>query len=131
MRFVKMHGLGNDFVMLESAELGRVVADCQHSLGKSFGKEDLKAFCATLTKSICDRHIGIGGDGIIVAIKVAGLASDKSAYGVALSDLIATYPSWQDCQVAWIYINSDGSFSEMCGNGMRCLGRFISLVSMA
>jgi diaminopimelate epimerase len=56
-----------------------------------------------LAKKLCDRHFGIGGDGIIVSCT----AEDPEA------------------DLKWIYINSDGSFGEMCGNGMRCFARYV------
>jgi len=51
-------------------------------------------------KFICDRRIGIGADGLILMEK-----SEKA-----------------DCFMN--YINSDGTFAEMCGNGIRCLAKF-------
>lgn len=85
--FVKMQGLGNDFVMLKSADLPTV------ELG----------FLSRLAKTVCDRHFGIGGDGLIVAAPPT-----KSGF---------------DSQ--FIYFNSDGSQAEMCGNGIRCFAKFV------
>jgi diaminopimelate epimerase len=81
MRFTKMHGVGNDFIILDPGEAaGRDLPD--------------------LARRICDRHFGVGADGILIP--------DPSD----VADL------------KMIYLNSDGSPSEMCGNGIRCLARY-------
>jgi diaminopimelate epimerase len=81
MHFTKMHGAGNDFIILDPGEVEGL---------------DLP----TLTRRVCDRYFGVGADGILVpaASEVADLNM--------------------------IYLNSDGSPSEMCGNGIRCLARY-------
>ncbi len=81
MRFTKMHGVGNDFVILESDEV------------TDLGLPDL-------ARKACDRHFGVGADGI----------------------LIPAHSEVADLKM--IYFNSDGSSSEMCGNGIRCLARY-------
>ena len=81
MRFTKMHGVGNDFIIFDPAEVAGM---------------DLP----TLARKACDRHFGVGADGILVA--------DPSE----VADL------------KMVYFNSDGSPSEMCGNGIRCLARY-------
>ncbi|MGH3144798.1 MAG: diaminopimelate epimerase [Rubrobacter sp.] len=81
MRFTKMHGCGNDFLIFDPSE----VED-----------EDLSA----LARRACDRHFGVGANGILVP------APSKVA------------------DLEMIYYNSDGSSSEMCGNGLRCLARY-------
>ena len=82
MDFVKMHGQGNDFVLLDRFSL---------QLEEEYG---------SLAQWLCDRHKGVGGDGLLVL-----LPSDKA-----------------DVQMR--IFNSDGSEPEMCGNGIRCLARF-------
>ena len=82
MRFTKMHGIGNDFILLDGFERG--ITD----------PEGLAAW-------LCDRHFGIGADGLILAL-----------------------PSSQ-ADARMRIINSDGSEAEMCGNGLRCLGKFL------
>jgi diaminopimelate epimerase len=81
MRFTKMHGVGNDFIILDPGE----VADVS---------------LPDLARRICDRHFGVGADGILVP-GPSGTADLKM-----------------------VYFNSDGSTSEMCGNGIRCLARY-------
>ena len=83
--FVKMQGLGNDFVLMDDRE----------------GKIRERISCADLAKKLCDRHFGIGGDGIILAGKS------------------------EDHDIEFIIFNSDGSEAQMCGNGMRCFAKFL------
>src|SRR5829696_238324 len=81
MRFTKMHGCGNDFLIFDPSEVEGI---------------DLPA----LARAACDRHFGVGADGILVPASSA------------VADL------------EMVYLNSDGSPSEMCGNGIRCLARY-------
>jgi diaminopimelate epimerase len=77
-KFTKMHGMGNDFVVFEgSLELS-----------------------TTQIKKLCDRHIGVGADAIIL---VTGLSGN---------------------QIRMQYWNADGSKAEMCGNGLRCSAHY-------
>jgi diaminopimelate epimerase len=82
MRFTKMHGAGNDFIIFDPGEVE-------------------VAKLPDLTRRVCDRHFGVGADGILVP---------------APSDV---------ADLKMIYLNSDGSLSEMCGNGLRCLARYV------
>lgn len=82
MIFTKMHGLGNDYVCINCFR-ERV--------------EDPPGFARTL----CDRHYGIGADGLILIC-----------------------PSKVSDFKMGIY-NSDGSVAGMCGNGIRCLGKYV------
>ena len=93
--FTKMHGLGNDFVMLTHQDVpGTVLSD--------------KQALSDLAKTLCDRHFGIGADGLIVAAPPTTNSADGKPY-----------------DIRFIYINSDGSWAEMCGNGIRCFARFV------
>jgi diaminopimelate epimerase len=80
MEFVKLHGTGNDFVVIDARSADR----------------DWVA----LARAICDRHFGVGADGLILA--AASQAAD----------------------VRMRIFNADGSEAEMSGNGMRCLVKF-------
>jgi diaminopimelate epimerase len=86
--FTKMHGLGNDFIMLK---------------GETLPSLDLK-FLSNLAKAVCDRHFGIGGDGLIINAP----PTDATQF-----------------DVQFLYFNSDGSQAEMCGNGIRCFALFL------
>ena len=80
MNFAKLHGTGNDFIMVDARDLDR----------------DWSA----LARAVCDRHFGVGADGLILAAP-----SDRAA-------------------VLMRIFNADGSEAEMSGNGMRCLVKF-------
>lgn len=83
MKFTKMHGIGNDFVVVN----GFIYKDIPDP--------------GALSEKICDRHFGVGADGLIWMV-----------------------PS--DCADARMRIfNSDGSEPEMCGNGLRCAAQFL------
>ena len=81
MRFTKMHGVGNDFIVFDPGEVAGL---------------DLPA----LARKACDRHFGVGADGVLVP-----------------------EPS-EVADLRMVYFNADGSPSEMCGNGLRCLARY-------
>lgn len=89
MPFEKMHGLGNDFVLVNASHLPERT------------NEDYEI---DLTRRICDRHRGIGADGLIIIDQV------KNS-----SEAIRS----------WRYYNADGSIAEMCGNGIRCAAKYI------
>ena len=82
LKFTKMQGLGNDFVCVDYEQVN---------------KYSLNIFA----KYICDRHFGIGADGVILYSK------SKIA----------------DCKMR--IFNSDGTEAGMCGNGIRCLARLM------
>lgn len=84
LQFVKMNGAGNDFILLDN-RAGTI----------SLAPEQVVR--------LCDRHRGIGADGVMLLI--------PSRTGRA---------DW-----AWDFFNSDGSVAEMCGNGARCFARFV------
>lgn len=85
MDFVKLHGTGNDFIVVDARASERASA------------RDWSRFAV----AICDRHFGVGGDGLI-------LAAPSSKAGVRMR-----------------IFNADGSEAEMSGNGMRCLVKFV------
>lgn len=82
VKFQKMHGLGNDFVLFDEID-------------------PLKYDLTSLAIRICDRHQGIGADGIILIL-----------------------PS-EIADVKMRIINSDGSEANMCGNGIRCFAKYV------
>jgi len=84
IRFSKIQGIGNDFVMIDA-------------LRETALPDDLPAFARMVT----DRRRGIGGDGLILLE-----AGAKAPFRMRM-------------------FNPDGSESEMCGNGIRCLARMI------
>jgi diaminopimelate epimerase len=82
LHFYKMNGAGNDFIVVDNRELD-IALD-----------EDIIA-------ALCDRHRGVGADG-----------------------LLAVEPSQNGADFRFRYYNADGGEAEMCGNGARCFGRF-------
>jgi len=88
MHFRKMHGCGNDFVVLQASALGSIV--------------DQPQVLHDFVRRICDRHYGIGADGL--------LAWESHADAAGL-------------HIRMHYWNADGSRAEMCGNGARCVVR--------
>ena len=81
MRFTKMHGAGNDYVLMDA--------------------RDLEEDWATLARAMCDRHMGVGADGMLLVL-----------------------PS-NEANVRMRMLNPDGSEAEMCGNGIRCLAKYV------
>ncbi len=77
-----MNGAGNDFVVIDNRDL-------KTNLPKE------------LIAALCDRHRGIGADG-----------------------LLAVEPAEDGADYKFRYYNADGGEAEMCGNGARCFGRF-------
>jgi diaminopimelate epimerase len=96
INFTKGHGTGNDFVLFLDPE----------------GEINLSA--AQIAK-ICDRHFGIGADGLIRVIKSTALPE-----GAAVLD--------EEPNATWFmdYYNADGSTAEMCGNGTRVFARYLT-----
>lgn len=84
LEFTKMNGAGNDFVLLDNRA------------------QKLKLARDQIVR-LCDRHRGVGADGLILLVPCASGRAD-----------------W-----AWQFYNSDGSTGEMCGNGARCFARFV------
>ncbi len=82
IRFYKYQGTGNDFVILDNRN---------GSYNKLTGDQ---------VKKICDRHFGIGADGLM-------LMNEKNGYDFEM-----------------VYYNADGNLSSLCGNGGRCLVKF-------
>jgi diaminopimelate epimerase len=85
LEFAKYQGLGNDFILVDNRD---------SSTPKVTPEQAIK---------LCDRHFGIGGDGVIFALP----GQDGTDYTMRI-------------------FNSDGSEPEMCGNGIRCMARFIA-----
>lgn len=82
MNFTKMQGLGNDFIVFA-------------------GGTELPANASDLALKLCDRHFGIGADGLVYL-----LPSQKADYMMRI-------------------INSDGTEAEQCGNAIRCAAKYI------
>lgn len=100
LRFTKGQGTGNDFVLIldEVGQLSLTEAE---------------------TAAICDRHFGVGADGLIIVRPTAGSE---------VAELLDQEP-----EAKWFmdYRNADGSKAEMCGNGVRVFARYLLENSLA
>lgn len=85
IEFTKYHGLGNDFILIDNRAATEPMITSEQAV------------------KLCDRHFGIGADGVIFALP----GQDGTDYTMRI-------------------FNSDGSEPEMCGNGIRCLAQFIA-----
>lgn len=85
IKFTKMQGCGNDFIIIDHEE----------ALKADMHKDKL-------AKLICDRHFGVGADGLIIPNTEV-----------------------EDADIGWFFYNSDGSTAQMCGNGMRCFAKYV------
>ncbi len=83
--FSKYQGLGNDFILIDNRHSSTPIIDPDGAI------------------MWCDRHFGIGGDGVIFVL-----------------------PGQNGADYTMRIFNSDGSEPEMCGNGVRCLAKFIA-----
>jgi diaminopimelate epimerase len=91
MRFAKGHGTGNDFVLVPDLD----------------GELDLTP---ELARALCDRHFGVGADGVLRVARSAAAAAEAAG---------------QSAQWFMDYRNADGSLAEMCGNGVRVFARYL------
>jgi diaminopimelate epimerase len=96
LSFAKGHGTGNDFILVADPD-----GTCEIS--------------PAAVAALCDRHRGIGADGLIRAIRSERLPEGRA--------LLASAP-----EAEWFmdYRNADGSVSEMCGNGVRVFVHFLA-----
>ena len=81
LHFYKYEGCGNDFILFDN-------------------RNEKINLSTPQIKKMCDRHFGIGADGLMLLENLAGF------------------------DFKMVYYNSDGNQSSMCGNGGRCISRF-------
>jgi diaminopimelate epimerase len=89
LHFTKMNGAGNDFVLLDNRDGSLALTDTQIA-------------------RLCDRHRGVGADGLLLVERPEGKADFRMRY-----------------------YNADGREAEMCGNGARCFARYVDKLSPA
>jgi diaminopimelate epimerase len=87
LRFTKMNGAGNDFVLIDNRSGALKLSQGQIAF-------------------LCDRHRGVGADGVLLAEPADGTGDFRMRY-----------------------YNSDGGEAEMCGNGARCFARFLDRIA--
>jgi len=80
--FTKMHGLGNDFVVIDA-------------------REPSELDWSALARAMCDRHFGVGADQLLLVAPSA------------------------NADITMRLFNVDGFEAEMCGNGVRCIGKYV------
>lgn len=102
--FVKMHGCGNDFVVVREQDLrvGGPAAPAGEEID-SLDSDDWVVAPDVLARRVCDRHFGLGADGLLVF-------GPRPAHGGT-------------SRLRMLYWNADGSRAAMCGNGARCVVR--------
>jgi diaminopimelate epimerase len=83
MRLTKYHGLGNDFLVASWSDNPGLTPD------------------PAVARAVCDRHLGVGADGLIYALA----------------------PGGDEADVHMVLLNADGSEAEISGNGIRCLAQ--------
>lgn len=83
MKFIKCHGSGNDFILIDAVKY------------HDFSREEWSEFA----RIACCRESGIGSDGVLLLVQHA-----DGVYGMDM-------------------LNPDGTYAEMCGNGIRCVAR--------
>jgi diaminopimelate epimerase len=83
--FTKYQGLGNDFILIDNRNTPELYLTPEQAV------------------QWCDRHFGVGADGVIFAL-----------------------PAQADADYTMRIFNADGSEPEMCGNGIRCLAKFLA-----
>lgn len=95
LNFTKGHGTGNDFVLFADPD----------------GDVDLTP---AQVAAICDRHFGVGADGILRAVRSKSIPEGAAVLA-------------EDPAAEWFmdYRNADGSIAEMCGNGIRVFTRYL------
>jgi len=109
MRFAKGHGTENDFVIL---------LDPGNSQGLTAG----------LAARLCDRRAGIGGDGVLRAVRTARRAECAPGAGGGADEAPESGAGAGADRPEWFmdYRNADGSPAEMCGNGIRVFARYLA-----
>lgn len=85
--FFKYEGAGNDFILIDDRN------------------QRFPAHDQALIERLCDRHFGIGADGLMLL-------------------------QWKQEQAYMVYFNSDGRESTLCGNGGRCFARFMQKLGL-
>ena len=88
IQFIKMHGLGNDYIYVDCFDpvTAEIIAHTELS---------------SLAQQLSDRHFGIGSDGLVLI-----LPSDEADARMRI-------------------FNADGSEAQMCGNAIRCVGKYL------
>ena len=101
MIFEKCESTGNDFLIA-------TMADLEYE-GITISPEGLSA----VAQKVCDRHFGIGADGLLLLDEPG---NDRAGFGL--------YEKSDDAHCRMYLVNADGSHAEMSGNGSRCFSAY-------
>jgi diaminopimelate epimerase len=93
IKFAKYHGCGNDFLIVTDGDIAMYLGAEKADVVRDGGSEAI----SQLTRELCARNTGIGGDGLIIV---------------------------KQNPLEMIIYNSDGSRAPMCGNGIRCFAAY-------
>jgi diaminopimelate epimerase len=93
--FVKLHGSANDYVLVDA-----VAREGVEVVGATVPRDSWPA----LARAVADRRRGVGADGLLVVLPPSPSVAAEARMAM---------------------LNPDGSEAEMCGNGLRCLGKFL------
>jgi diaminopimelate epimerase len=96
MKLIKSHAFGNDFLLVDAGEL------------------PASADIAALARTVCDRHRGVGADGLLIFTVSANPRTREPANREPAD------------RVSMRLLNADGSPSEISGNGLRCLAAWLA-----
>ena len=119
LHFTKGHGTGNDFILFADPD-GDIT------------------LTADQIRAMCDRHFGIGADGVIRAVRSRnltravidkrGMPTGEHILDPAGADALADEPAAE-----WFmdYANADGTVGEMCGNGTRVFAKYLLACGLA
>ena len=108
MNVVKAHAFGNDFLLVREQDLPPA------------GDR------AALAREICERHRGIGADGLITFTDDAPLASARGVSQAGYGEASPKPLRGEGGGVHMSLLNADGSYSEVSGNGVRCLAAWLA-----
>ena len=104
MRFSKWHGLGNDYLLVQRADLATPLT-------------------ADQVRQLCDYHFGVGSDGVLEVVSADG---DQGADSTAPTEGVPASPAHPVPSAEVVIWNPDGSTAELSGNGTRIAARWLA-----
>ncbi len=115
MKLIKSHAFGNDFLLVDAGEL------------------PASGDAATLARTVCDRHRGVGADGLLIFSLGRGLPPSLTLRRTSQAPPQTREPANPEPadpepadRVSMRLLNADGSPSEISGNGLRCLAAWLA-----
>lgn len=108
MRIEKYEATGNDFLLVGADDAVSYLTNCRTG-----------ALSPESVQQLCDRHYGIGADGLMVVEGFEGMPSDRFFWKDE-----CMLPRYACPAVSVQFYNADGSEAAFCGNGARCVARY-------